>query len=139
MKMEKSGPAKKSSVKNGNGQNSDSKFELIRCERNGVRCKSHLAFINEEYSISETYLQNKEYQKSIEALNEAFYRTYQLKETTCINCAKMFRSTIIRSLEDIQIELKGMSQGLFKTRRYQSSYILAGDVLKSIKEEAKVS
>ena len=109
------------------------KIELVSCPRNGVKCKNHLAAINEDYSESSIYHQNREYQKSIEALNNAFTKTFELKEDTCTKCANMFRSTIIQSLEDIHLELHSMSKGLFKTKRYQSSYILAGNVLNNLK------
>lgn len=122
----------------GEGKNrnyNQNKIELLSCKRNGDRCKNHLTSINEEYSTLQTYLPDKEYQKSIEALNNAFHKTFELQEDSCSSCAKMFRSTIIRSLENIHLELKEMSEGIFKTKRYQSSYILADNVLRGIKQQ----
>ena len=110
------------------------KIELLSCRSNGNRCKNHLALINEEYTTLQTYLPNKEYQKSIEALDKAFHKTFELQEDSCSGCAKMFRSTIIQSLEDIHLELKGMSQGIFKTNRYKASYILVDNVLRGLKQ-----
>lgn len=113
----------------------ENKIELLSCIRNGDRCKNHLTLINEEYSTLQTYLQEKEYQKSIEALDKAFNKTFELREDSCSGCAKMFRSTIIQSLENIHLELKEMSKGIFKTNRYQSSYILADNVLRGLKQK----
>ena len=111
------------------------KIELLSCKRNGDRCKNHLTLINEEYSTLQTYLPSKEYQKSIEALDKAFHKTFELQEDSCTGCAKMFRSTIIQSLENIHLELREMSKGIFKTKRYQKSYILADNVLRVLKQE----
>ena len=133
--MGKSNHAKTYVAESGNSHNGDNKFELISCLQNGGKCKSHLSAINKNYTESDIYHQNKEYRKSIEALNSAFNKTLELQDASCVNCAEMFRSTIIQSLENIHIELHNMSTGWFKNKRYKLSYILAGNVLKEFKKE----
>lgn len=112
---------------------SNDKIILMHCQRHGARCKDQLAELNQNFNISAVYHQNKEYEKSVEALSKAFSMTYELQEKTCAKCADMFRSTIIQSLENIHLELHSMSTGFFKSR-YKSSYILTGNVLNDFKK-----
>ncbi|MBN2636650.1 MAG: hypothetical protein JXR61_10300 [Prolixibacteraceae bacterium] len=135
MKLNNEKVSQKYSGENGT-QHTENKFELVSCEQNGEKCKSHLSVINENYSEYDIYRQNREYQKSIEALNSAFRKTYELQDSTCVKCAQMFRSTIIQSLENIHAELHNMSTGLFRKKSYKTSYILAGNVLQNLKKEA---
>lgn len=126
-------PSKSAGMSGSEG--AESKFELLSCKRDGVSCQNHLLYINKSYIKSDRYYQNKEYFKSVEALDKAFKTTFKLDNSTCKKCAEMFRSTIIRSLEEIHTELHGMSSGLFRKKQYKSSYIMAGNVLQSLKQE----
>ncbi len=132
MKTDKKKPKKSFALNNTNLQNEQSKFELVSCPLNGKSCKKHLTFINKNYTESDFYHQSKEYQKSIEALNNAFLKTFELKEDTCAKCAKAFRYAIFETLENIHLELQSFSNGLFKTNQYHSSYILADNILHSL-------
>ena len=118
-------------------QNEHSKFELVSCPRNGKNCSKHLITINRNYSDSNLYYQNKEYQQSIEALNNAFNKTFELNESTCVNCARTFRFAIIQSLKSIHLELQDMSTGLFKKNDYKSSFVLADNVLNNLSKNIK--
>ncbi len=113
----------------------ESKFELLSCKRKGIKCQNHLLYINKSYIKSDYYLQNKEYFKSVEELDKAFKKTFKLENESCMKCAEMFRTTIIRSLEEIHSELRSMSSGLFRKKQYKSSYIMTGNVLQSLKQE----
>ena len=135
MKMDKSKPLKSFSKKGVNNHMVENKFELIKCPRNGKNCKMHLVAINQSYNDSDYYYQNKEYEESIEALNSAFNKTFELNEETCTNCARTFRYTIIQTLQSIHMELDNMTNGFFKKNRYKSSYILAGHVLDSLRSK----
>lgn len=117
------------SQKNDCENKSSGKFELINCPRNGKSCKAHLIAINNKYSDSNYHYHNKEYQESILALNYAFDKTFELNQETCANCARVFRYTIIQTLQNIHLELQSMTTGLFKNKRYKASYILAENVL----------
>ncbi len=105
------------------------KIELLHCPNGKFYCREHLVFINKNYLKYYDYQSDKNYQMSIEALKSAFYKTTELKEESCKKCTKLFRSTIIQSLENMHEELRMMSTGLFKTKKFQSSYIESGNLL----------
>jgi hypothetical protein len=111
------------------------KIELVNCSQGGKLCKNQLSVINESFLKSKRYHRDKDYERSIEALKMAFSETFEFQESLCVNCAGLFRSTIIQSLEEMHTELQEMSSGLFKSGRYKASYILATDVLKTFKEK----
>jgi len=112
------------------------KIELVSCQRDGNLCKGLLSDINNDLLESGKYRRNKEFTQSIEILKNSFYKTFELQESHCLKCAELFRSVITNSLEEIHKELKGMSTGIFGSKRYQASYILADDVLKDFKKES---
>jgi hypothetical protein len=129
MKMDKNKSPKSVAKNYTNGHN---KFELVSCPRNGKNCSKHLITINKNYSDSNLFHQNKEYHRSIEALNDAFNKTFELNESTCANCARTFRYSIIQSLKNIHLELQDMSSGFFKKNDYKSSFVLADNVLNTL-------
>jgi hypothetical protein len=129
MKMDKNKSLQTCSEQDNCEYKAKSKFELINCPRNGKNCKAHLVAINEKYSDSDYYYHNKEYQESILALNNAFNKTFELNQETCASCARVFRDTMIQTLQNIHMELHSMTTGFFKNKRYKDSYILADNVL----------
>lgn len=135
MKMEKNKPHQICSEQDNCEYKPGGKFELIYCPRNGKNCKDHLNEINKKYIDSDYYYQNKEYQESIAALNNAFQKTYELNQETCANCARTFRNTIFQTLQNIHVELYDMTNGLFKNKRYNASYVLAENVLNEFKRK----
>ena len=135
MKLDNKHSPKSIADNNVNGHDVESKFELISCPLNGKNCKNHLISINRNFIESNIYHKNKEYQQSIEALNNAFTETLELNEETCAKCAETFRFSIIQMLQNIHVELGNTTKGLLKTNRYKSSYILADNVLHSFKNK----
>lgn len=111
------------------------KIELVGCPRVGKECAEHLSAMNKSFLASSKNMRNKEYTRSIEALKSAFYKTNELQESSCIKCAELFRLTSTQSLELIHEDLQKMCTGLFKSKRFQSSYELAGIVLQEFKKE----
>lgn len=109
------------------------KIELLDCQQNEKICKDYLPKINNYFHESDTYFRDKQFQKSIHALKNAFYTTEEFQESSCIKCAEFIRSVIIQSLENIHDELRKMSTGLFSTKRYQLSFKEAEKVLKEFK------
>ncbi len=109
------------------------KFVLLNGSHN-CRCKSILVDINRLFHESEQYQNNKEYQFSVISLKEAFEKTYELSEPAEQECAKLFRLTIIESLEKIYQELKRMTNGFFRKGRYNRSYIMTEGTLKEFKK-----
>jgi hypothetical protein len=112
------------------------KFEIVGgCPRKYKDCREQLLFINESYLTSGRKLREKDYQGSIEALKSAFYKTKELQEPFCIKCADLFRSNITKSLELIYEDLHKMSTGIFRSKRFQSSFELASIVLAEFNKE----
>ena len=111
------------------------KIEMVNCPLDKVLCVEHLSVINKYYGESNEYHLKKDYQRSIEALKLAFNSTYKINNSSCLKCAELFRSTIISSLENIHLDLERMSTGMFKSKRFQSSFILAALVLDEFKKK----
>jgi hypothetical protein len=109
------------------------KIELVNCPHN-CNCKSILIDINRLFHESEQYKNDKEYQFSIISLKKAFEKTYELSLPVEQECVKLFRFTIIESLENIYQELKRMTNGFFRRGRYNRSYIMTEETLKEFKK-----
>ena len=110
------------------------KFKFVSCAVNGKYCSRNvLQEINEHYAQSIIFRRSKEFNKSIEALKIAYKSTLELPETPCSVCSAYFRSAIVESLENIHIELKCLSTGMFSTTRYESCHEMAEEVLKELK------
>lgn len=110
------------------------KIELLVCQAGGHNCKEHLSVINDCYFEANNYHFDKDYLNSIESLKSAFFKTSDLNQDSCVKCAKLFRSTITQSLENINGELKSLTTGLLSKKRYQRSYLASCDVLNEIKQ-----
>jgi hypothetical protein len=106
------------------------KIELLSCPRKEMMCKEHLSLVNKCYVEAEHYRKEKDYERSIDTLKSAFYKTTELVDQSCSKCAELFRSTITESLENVHCELEKMSTGIFSKKRYQSSYLMADNILK---------
>jgi len=113
-----------------NSAEKQDKIELVSCPNKDMICKEHLSVVNKCYTISEQHRKDKNFQLSIEELKNAFYKTTELNELPCSNCAALFRSTITESLEDMHAELKKMSSGIFGSKRFNSSLLMSENVLK---------
>lgn len=110
------------------------KIELLVCQAGGHNCKEHLSAINDCYLEANNFHFDKDYLNSIESLKCAFFKTSDLNQDSCVNCAKLFRSTITQSLENINSELQNLTTGLFRKKRYHKSYIASREVLNEIKQ-----
>ena len=117
--------------------NKQEKIELVSCSHNGIDCQGHRSVINKKYVESRKFLFLKDYSRSIEELRGAFYKANELQENSCSNCAELFRSTIIQSLEGIHDDLNKMSNGWLRPKRYQSSFEMAQIVLEEFKQANK--
>ncbi len=126
------------SVTNQTSQNPENKqhlkIELLVCQAGGHNCKEHLSAINECFMEANNYHFDKDYLNSIESLKSAFCKTADLNQDSCLNCAKLFRSTITQSLENINNELHTLTNGLFSKKSYQKCYVVSREVLNEIKK-----
>lgn len=118
----------------GLNNNGHDKIELVNCPHNCRNCKSILIDINRLFHESEQYQNDKEYQFSIISLKKAFEKTYELSEPVEQECAKLFRLTIIESLEKIHQELKKMTKGFFRRGRYKKICIMTEETLEEFKK-----
>ncbi|HKJ79087.1 MAG TPA: hypothetical protein VKA10_06110 [Prolixibacteraceae bacterium] len=118
---------------------SNCKIEILNCPHSLINCHSQVSDINQSYSKSNEHVQFKEYQLSIQTLKSAFKKTYDLKESSCSQCARLFRTTIIDSLEKVHDDLKGMSNSVFRGKRYAGSYVMVQSVLRELKESNQAS
>lgn len=126
-----------SSLLNGDSEPHSSeknKIELLGCPSGGNNCKNQLAVINKNYAESAKHQNEKNYQKAIELLKSAYYKTNDLQKSSCVKCAALFRTTITKSLEDMHSELERMSTGIFRNKRYYGVYVEAGKALKELNQ-----
>ncbi len=101
--------------------NKHDKIELVSCPSKNLICKEHLSFVNKCFVQSDQYFKDKEFNRQIETLKSAFYETTELNEPPCNKCAKLFRSTIKGTLENVHYELKKMTSGFFGKKSYKSN------------------
>lgn len=105
------------------------KIEVVNSPQDKGAYAEQLSVINQFFLEAHHFHLEKDYQSSIEALKSAFYTTFEIKESSCLQYAEMFRSTIISSMENIHSDLKQMTTGWFKVKRLKSSFELATVVL----------
>ena len=130
---------KKSDLKNERPTNEEKKFELVSCPLNGKYCTKVRSEMNRNYAEAMDFFKNKEFDKSIIALQNAYINTMELPVSSCSVCVDFYRSSIIESMENIHDDLKSMSTGIFKTNRYRSSYEKAQRTLAEYRDNAKKS
>jgi len=112
----------------------ENKIELLVCNSGKQNCKEHLHVINKCYIDANSYHLEKDFLNSIESLKSAFLNTCNLQEASCLKCAELFRSTITKSLENINDELQRMTTGLISNKSYMTSYKESCAVLKDLKK-----
>jgi len=110
------------------------KIELLVCNSGSQNCKEHLLTINKCYIEANNYHLEKDYLNYIESLKNAFFMTSGLQEASCLKCADFFRSTITKSLENINEELQKLTTGLISNNRYVLSYNKSCTVLNDFKK-----
>ena len=107
----------------------EDKIELVHCPYDKKECVKQLPDINRYFHESLQGRMDKDYLKSIEALKHAFEITYDIKESTCAECAEFFRSTIVSSLKILHSELNDLTSGWFSNKRYVPAFERATDTL----------
>ena len=116
--------------------NSQDKIELVSCNGGDeAKCKEHLFVINKSFHNCDSYRKAKLFQLSIEELRNAYFKTFELSDKSCLNCSKLFRSTIVESLHNLKDELHEMTSGFFGNKHYELGYKLAEKVLNEIEKE----
>lgn len=122
-------------VEEGNYFSDNSDFiELVSCPVEEMSCIEHLDFINKRMKLSRNHWIDKEFPQAIEELKIAFYKTVEINSPTCLPCAELFRSIIIKSLEAIHKDLQLMTTGFIKRKHLISDFELAANVLDELKK-----
>ena len=94
------------------------KFELVSCPVNKSSCEKIRNSINADYLESQQFQLDKNYERSIKALQSAYNRTLLITDTSCANCADFFRATIQQSMEEIKKEQQKSSFGLLNFKHF---------------------
>ena len=113
--------------------NNQKYIELVNCPQGGKSCAEQLRIINKSMLASRQHLINKDYPLTFKELKTAFYKTSELKEAQCYNCAKLFRASIIRSMENIQRDMGKKPGGFLANKKLKPDYILASELLDELK------
>jgi hypothetical protein len=120
---------------NGYIEGNQNKIELLNCSLESQNCKEHLLIINKSYTNARNFHLEKDYLNSIESLKSAFYKASELKESPCSKCSLFFRFTIMQSLENINKELRDLTSGIFRKKRYQLIYKESCNILNDFKQK----
>lgn len=96
-------------------------IQLVSCPVNGNVCSQNLAEINSLLSTAQQSRFSKEYGLTIVKMKEALAIADGIESERCMNCAKLFRNTILNSMDSVKDELGQMSKGIFHSS-YRNSY-----------------
>jgi hypothetical protein len=110
------------------------RIELVSCPLKEIICNVHLSTLNNSFLESKQYHKNRDFQKSIESLKIAFYKTIELMENPCTKCVQHFQTKIIESLEAIYGELNNIVKGIFGDKRFQQNLNTAVKLLKEFED-----
>jgi hypothetical protein len=102
-------------------------IELVSCQWNGDNCSELRPQINRLLRSARKSRLNKEYRKAIDEIVEAFYLTDRNTLEGCRGCTDFFRETMLNSVILITAELKRMSGGVFRKKRYTDVYLYASE------------
>lgn len=100
-------------------------IELVSCKWNGANCTEGRKEINRLLRSARKSKMNKEYRKAIDEISEAYSLTDQITKDSCQQCTDFFRETMLNSLKQLTEELKRMSSGFFREKRYREVYLFA--------------
>lgn len=114
------------------GQNAEI-IQLVSCPANGDACLQSLAEINSLLSEARQSRFSKEYGLSVHNMKLALAIADGIEGERCLSCARLFRSTILQSMDSVKDELEEMSGGFFK-KRYKDSYKEVSLMLVDLKE-----
>ena len=95
------------------------KFELVSCPVNKNTCDEIRQAVNTDYLASQQFHLDKNYQKSMDALQSAYKRTLLITEYSCTNCADFFRTTIKESMEEIKKEQQKLPFRILNFKHFQ--------------------
>lgn len=112
-------------------------IELLHCPRGGGKCVEQRKSMNEYLISARDFFASKDYSRGLLVLKSAYMTTFNLDNDPCVKCADLFRNHIIESCEEKVNELKRMSTGLFKRKKFIPELEAASVLLKEMKNESK--
>lgn len=104
-------------------------IELVNCPIKEMMCNAHLTAVNKCYQEAEQYRKERNFNKSIETLRNAFNKASQLMEHPCTKCAHQYHLNIVESMVNINSELEEVSKGIFGDKNYTPVYLESIHVL----------
>lgn len=116
-------------------QDNEDAIKLESCANGGNACRSQMILMNKHLLLSRKLIENKEYNRALNEIKEAFETTFDLKEEQCQKCAQLFRDTIINSLETIISDLTKMSKRVFGFRNFESDLEMAKMLLQKLQSQ----
>ncbi len=108
-------------------------LEIISCPLKEMLCSVHLNVIKKNFVKSELYRKDKDYAKSIDALQLAFYKATEMMERPCNKCAHQYLLGIQRKMVAVHDELEEITKGFFGDKNYLPVFLKAGHVLMEFK------
>lgn len=115
----------------------DDSIKLKYCPSGGENCHGQMAYMNNRLLLSQKFIENKEFIRAIDFLQEAFDSTFDLTENQCQRCAKLFRDSIIKTLIHLVADLEEMTRGLFRKKVYKIDLALAKQTLQQLQDKNK--
>lgn len=109
-------------------------IELVSCRWNGQKCSGVRREINRLLRSARKSRLNKEYRRAVDEISEAYFLTDQVTDGDCQGCLSFFRETMLNSMILIDAELKRMSSGLFRGKRYQEASLFASQKVDELKK-----
>lgn len=109
------------------------KIELVSNTNLTKKCEKYLIIVNESFHKFDLFRREKDFGRAIEVLKDAYITTFELTESKSLKFAVFFRSTIYESLESIRNELRSLSKGIIRRKRFKTSFELAEMVLNELK------
>lgn len=108
-------------------------IKLEFCKNDGEACRLQMEFMNGKLLLARKFVDKKEYPRALEVINEAFHSTFDLKFEQCQKCAKLFRVTILNSLDQMVYDLQKMTKGFFGNKNYKPDLVLAEKLFEELK------
>jgi hypothetical protein len=108
---------------------STNSIELEFCNKDGINCEQLRASINENLNSVRQFIEDKQYEKAFNISMHTYKETFNLNQKPCKSCAGIFRSVVYSSVQYAYADLKSMTSGLFKQKKYIPLRDLASDIL----------
>ncbi len=109
------------------------KIKFTGCNKIEKNCMNYIPELNDCFRESDRHYKNRDFARSIEALEKAYNKVHEIQQPACFNCTLFLQATVVQSVEFIQNELEKKSKGIFAKRQYEAYYVNADNLLKKIK------